>query len=288
MAIRASELLQILFERIASSHPAPAVFARDETDDWPTSAISTLEKAGMLQRTSRANVIVCPECEWQCHKTVVVRTTADQRSARAFIMCDEAPGLGRVPVELSDLDRHATGLRQISEFVAQALGLGNPQPSATGSSYLLGRIRGRQGERSVRVSLETGLLEIIVGTQEERLCQVIRWSGDALVIDAELVRRLANRKERPRSSTSTYQPDRSRQRKGARETSIRDRKIVEEALRLRREPSANWTNISGFIATTTLGEGLSASRVRKIIYEQRSARKNSRAKRTARKPLSGR
>ncbi len=174
-------------------------------------------------------------------------------------MCDEDPGLGRVPVDLSDLDRHATGLRKTAEFVAQALGLGNPRPSATGYSYLLGRIRGRQGERSVRLSLETGSLDLIVGTQEERLVHVVRWSGEAVAIDGELVRRLAGRKEEPRSRTSNYQPDRNRQRKRARETSIRDRKIFEEAQRLRRETGANWTDISEVIATSKLGDGLSAS-----------------------------
>lgn len=281
MAVRARDLPAILFGRIAQSHPAPAQFARGETDEWPDGTLAALLEAGIVYHANRADVVICPGCEWQCHKAVSVRTSA-AHGVRATIMCDEEPRHGRIPVALSLLDRVATSLRTLAELIARELELDTPSPSASGSFYSLGEIKGRLGRRPVRLGIEEGEVQLIVGSQRVPLTRAIVWSGKTIEIDRRLVTRLADRKGKLGSRSSGYQPDRSRQRQRTRARQARDRAIYREARRLR-EDESSWTAVSKLIAASPLAAGLSWSRVRRIISaEQKREREFSRANREER------
>ena len=64
MAVRARDLPAVLLGRIAQSHPAPAQFARGETDEWPDGTLAALLEAGIVYHANRADVVICPGCEW--------------------------------------------------------------------------------------------------------------------------------------------------------------------------------------------------------------------------------
>jgi len=269
MAIATSEIPKILIDRIAYCHPAPALFASAEFQEWPEGAITSLIEADVLRLAGRAETVVCPGCEWQCHKPVVVRTPVGQHTPRAFIMCDEEPGHGRVPLPLSMLDQYATGLLALGSLVASALQLQAPRSSTSGNSCPLGQIKGRRELRSVALSLEADDLFLVVGSHREPMSRLLRWSAAGLIVDTEHVKRLANRKERLRSSKHSYQSDRSRQRARSRKMVRRDKKIFEEAKKRHEASGETWTAIAKAIAGAKLAGGITPSRVRRIISQFR-------------------
>ena len=108
MAIKTADIHRILIERIEGSHPAPALFSATEIDEWPAEALDALLNCGVLQPASRAESAWCPGCEWQCHKTVVVRTGLNSPQTEAFITCDEEPDLGRIAVPTRNLAQYGT------------------------------------------------------------------------------------------------------------------------------------------------------------------------------------
>ena len=185
MAVRARDLPAVLLGRIAQSHPAPAQFARGETDEWPDGTLAALLEAGIVYHANRADVVICPGCEWQCHKAVSVRTSAANR-VKTTIMCDEEPRHGRIPVALSLLDRFATSLRTLAGLIARELELETHSPSASGSFYSLGEIKGRLGRRPVGVGIEEEEVQLIIGSERVPLVRAIRWSGEVIEIDHRL------------------------------------------------------------------------------------------------------
>jgi hypothetical protein len=103
MAVRSSDIPALLVERIEAAHPEPALFSRTETDGWPQGALDHLVDRGFLRLAHRAESVVCPGCEWQCHKAVVVRKAKGSPEPLALIDCDEAPDHGHVFIPLRSL-----------------------------------------------------------------------------------------------------------------------------------------------------------------------------------------
>src|SRR5262245_1116702 len=132
MAIKAADIRVILIERIEGSHPAPALLSATETDEWPAGTLQALLTCGVLQLAGRAESAWCPGCEWQCHKTVVVRSALQDLRTEAFVACNEEPDLGRISVPLRSLGQYGTTLYALSGFIAKQLTLGVPRPSASG------------------------------------------------------------------------------------------------------------------------------------------------------------
>lgn len=290
MPTRTIEIPSIVLERIESTHPSPALFAADETDEWPPGVLLSLVERSLLRETARSKAITCPGCEWQCHKNVVVRKPSERAQKWAFITCNEEPDLGRISVLPESLTQYAATLPSIAAFIAGALQLGSPRPSSSGSSYLLGQVKGRRGPRPVSVTVFDSRLFLVVGQQQELLIRVLRWSASGLSINLEHVQRLANRKEHAHAVTNTsYQPDRTRQKARSRQKRKRDAEIFREAKRLRAASGGSWTLIASEIAATALaGSGqekrLTAGTVRRIITDMHKLeREFSHSKRKSRK-----
>ena len=279
----------IIAERIEAAHPRPALFSAAETDDWPNGALDHLLEDGILQRAQRAEAVMCPGCDWQCHKPVIVRTLGAGPSRHAFIVCDEQPDHGRQPVTLRSLDQYSATIDGLSIFLADQMVYGPPRSSPHGASSLLGTIKGRHGLREVSISLSAGQILLSVGQQAKGVARILCWTGTRLSIDMAQIRRLANRKELPQRSRSTYLPDRTMQQERSRKTRIRHEAIFREAKKRHAEGGRSWTAIADAIAATDLsmadrGVRLSAATVRRIITEMRRCeRESSRSNRKRRR-----
>lgn len=284
MSIDAKDILRILIERIEYSHPSPAVFRGDETSEWPEGVQSDLVVTGVLATAgARAKAAVCPGCEEQCIKAAVVRLAGDN-ARRAFIICDEDADLGRIELPVEALDQYVSSLRSLAAHLARELQLGPVRSPESGSIFVLGTWKGRQGAKPVQISIEDGRLVLGVGRQREPLLNALKWTGSRLAIHRRVVRRLADRKEPEWRSGGNRLPDNSRQRERARATRSRDAAIFTEAIRLKAGRLPNWTEIAKTISGTELGCGLSEGRIRRIIADcRKNERKFSRAKGTSRK-----
>jgi hypothetical protein len=276
MAIRAADIPRVVVERIAATHPHPAHFGFAEVCDWPDGALHALMRAGVLIEAGQAESIVCPGCEWQCHKTPTIRRDAAGRR-QAYVSCDEEPSLGRIRLPLRSLIQHKATFRMLSECLAVLLGSETARSTASSSAYELGRIKGRYGNRTIGLVVSDAQIEITVGDQRESVLDFLAMASTGLIVDRDFIKRLADRKARTERIERV--PDRSRQQARKRKRQIRDAAIYKEAKRLK--PAKNdWSAVARSIEGMTLAEGLSAGRIRKIIGERRSAeRKKSRADR---------
>jgi hypothetical protein len=117
MVVKPADIPVILAERIEVAYPAPALFSTAETDEWPTGILEHLRGCGILQQSHRTDSVVCPGCEWQCHKAVVVRSMSAAPRRQAYIICDEEPGHGRISVPLRSLVQYSATLAGVSRLV---------------------------------------------------------------------------------------------------------------------------------------------------------------------------
>jgi hypothetical protein len=267
--IAAAQIPAILVERIESYHPSPALFCGDDVGEWPPGVLPHLLDARLLTLAgTRVEAVVCPGCEWSCQKELVVRSRGSQR--QAYVICDEPPDLGRIAI--AAIVPYQTTLRALAVFVGARLTASTPRPSHMGSSFGLGTLKGRYGPREVALVLHDRRLILRVGGHEAALLDILRWEGEALTLDQGHVRRLAARKgqQDDQSTPRAYRPDRSGQRLRSRRIEARNRRIAEEAQRLRKAGAGTWTAISNRIAGTSLaqdeqGRRISAATIRRII-----------------------
>lgn len=267
MAIRTSDIPQIVIERIASAHPQPAHFGYFEICDWPDGVLNELIRAGLLIAADQAQSIVCPGCEWQCHKIPTVRLDAGGRR-RAYITCDEEPKNGRIRVHVRSLDQYQSNARRLSECLAGLMGFESARPLASGNCYALGRVNGRHGNRTIGLVIVDAQIDITVGDHREPLLNVLSLSNSGLITDRGVVNRLANRKAK--IGRGERVSDRSRQRARKRKTLARNAAIYREATKLKR-PANSWSDVARLIEGTNLAPGLSFERIRKIISKKRTA-----------------
>ncbi len=265
MGIRKIDIAALVVERIESCYPRLAVFSYSEISEWPAGALEYLLNVGILSKADRATEIVCPGCEWQCHKPVIVRQDVLKRS-KAFINCDEEPMHGRVNVRMALLAQYATDLNRLCIAMGRMLDLGLPRTLVGANGWVLGQVKGRNGTRVISVETDGGAIQLMVGEESVPLSQTLKWSRSLLNVDRQLVQRLANRKgivdRRSRA------PDRSRQQARKQETRSRDVKIRREVEALVRS-GFNRSEAARKIASTPLAHGLTPDRVRRITYEKR-------------------
>ena len=275
MTIAISNIPRILIERIEGAHPGPALFSARETGEWPDEVLDALLQCGVFRLAVGADSSWCPGCEWQCHKPIVSRTITYRAETRAFIICDEEPGLGRISIPAPSLIQYVVTLSAVCGFIADQMALGAPTPSAAEASFLLGIIKGRHGPCSITMGLDGGRLMLRLGGQQEPLANALFWDCCGLSIDRALVRRLANRKGAASPSRMSRPPDRTIQQKRVRNTRARHKAIYEEANRRRAAArKSSWTAIAAAIAETNLaltpsGRRLSAASIRRIIADRR-------------------
>jgi hypothetical protein len=269
MGVKVTDIPQIILDRVADWFPQHAVFDIDEISAWPDWALGPLVEAGLLQEGSRATKVFCDGCEWGCLKPVIVRTLPSGRKSRAFVVCDEEPGLGRIEVAPEQLKRYIATAGLATMLVGRSIGLKSSARPGSGASLVVGHIKGRNGHRLLSVEVRQGQLLLTAGGHRIALGGLVHWNRRALAVDEQAIRRLVNRKATrsgPEYPLPSAHPMQDRRKKAK-----RDQQIRREATRLQHQ-NRNWnvTRISNHISRTELAGGISAARVRRILYEQNS------------------
>src|SRR5262245_15311677 len=267
MGVKVTDIPQIILDRIADCFPQHAVFDTDETSGWPDWTLGLLIDAGLLQQGSRPTEVFCDGCEWGCLKPVVVRTLPNGRKSRAFVTCDEEPDLGRIEVGSERLKRYIATAGLAANLVGRSLGLKSPAKPGPGGSVVVGHVKGRNGHRLLSVEVRQGQLLLAAGGHRIALGELVHWNRRALAFDDQAVRRLVNRKTTQNGPEYPFSSERPMQ--DRRKKVKRDHQIRREAARLRRQ-NKNWsfTRVSNHISRTELAGGITAARVRRILYER--------------------
>lgn len=262
MAIRATDLPQILLDRLGAAAPSPAIFAADELMEWPACAVEVLRRCRLLEETNRATSVVCDGCERGCMKPVAVRARpGGERGARAFVACDEEPDLGRIPVEHQRLLRYSTSLTRLAAFLASALDQDRLLKVGGDGIILLGVLSGRYESRPICLGAKDDEVTLWIGNVSRPLCGVLSWRGGALAVDRKAIRRLADRKP---GALTTSVPSTARREGRKLVTRRRHLNWQEEYRRLKRA-NPRWSDeaIAAEIAATDIGDGRAATTIRR-------------------------
>jgi hypothetical protein len=121
-----------LLHRLKAQQGAAVYISGRELSDWPADAVEALKSARLLVKARPANHLACPGCEKQCSKDVDLFPAEGMRSARAYIHCDEPEDLGRIQLDLGDLEQWRVSGDASPASVANALGVPLP-PAVAGS-----------------------------------------------------------------------------------------------------------------------------------------------------------
>jgi hypothetical protein len=266
--VKTPDIPAIVLDRIADHSPQHALFDSDEVLAWPPWVLKALLTAGLLRETSRATEVFCDGCEWGCLKPIVVRTLPNARKPRAFVVCDEEPNLGRIEIGPDRLKRYTATVGLAARFVSRSLGLKSTPEAGSGGSVCVGRLQGRSGGRVLAIEPRQGQLLLTAGGHGVVLSDLVFWDRRALALEHRAIRRLINRRAAKSSLRDHPPPEHAKQ--GRRKKASRDEQISLEAVRLRRQ-NRKWTitQVANHISKMELADGISAARVRRIIYENR-------------------
>ncbi len=265
--VKTADIPAIVLDRIADHSPEHALFDSDEVLAWPSWVLQSLLTAGLLRETSRGTDVFCDGCDWGCLKPVIVRALLNARKTRAFVVCDEEPDFGRIEIAPERLKRYMATAGLAARFVGRSLALKSTPEPGSGGSVCVGRLQGRYGGRVLAIESRQGQLLLTAGGHRVVLSDLVYWDRRALALDHRAVRRLVNRRAAKRSLRDHPPPEHAKQ--GRRKNASRDDQIRQEAARVRRQ-NRKWTitQVANHISKMELADGISAARVRRILYEK--------------------
>ena len=193
----------------------------------------------------------------------------------AFINCDEAPGYGRVPIAMDQLNRFSASRSSIAGFVSAALGFAPTNWPFSSDSIRFATIKGRYGARELRLGSVEGQLLLLIGGHHGPLDRLLSWTNGVLHINMNLLRRMANRKIRkPPVAQATDGGSRLSTGQTRKQSELdRNNRILREGKMLR-ETNLSWPNVANRISRMTFitrpangQKVILASTIRRILTE---------------------
>ncbi len=116
-------VLAELVNRLEASRGAAVHISGGELSGWPAESVAALKSARLLLRARPASRLVCPGCERQCDKPVELYPAEGAKPARAYIIFDEPEDIGRIQLNLAELEQWRVSGDASPASVAQALSL---------------------------------------------------------------------------------------------------------------------------------------------------------------------
>lgn len=116
-------VLAEVVNRLEASRGAAVYVGGSELGEWPADSVAALKAARLLVKARPASRLVCPGCERQCDKSVDLYPVEDAKPARAYIICDEPEDMGRILLDLGDLEQWRVNGDTTPASVAQTLGV---------------------------------------------------------------------------------------------------------------------------------------------------------------------
>lgn len=133
-----NSLFLSLLERLESAHDGVVYLAPEQLKKYDASAVSILQKTGLIEKAQPLTHIACDGCEQSCIMLVQFREQKHGKAA-AFIVCDKRDDIGRVGVDLSRLEMQIFTLAGLAAWFAKLLATGlSPQEIEVGRLFSLG------------------------------------------------------------------------------------------------------------------------------------------------------
>ncbi|MCK4608318.1 MAG: hypothetical protein KAT71_02445 [Gammaproteobacteria bacterium] len=240
-----NELLKHIIDRLGYSDDAQAIFGFDESNDWFTGAIDMLMQNGLLQQTQPAKNIDCNGCEKDCLMEVNIYPPKGKLPARAFIACDKRNDVGRILVELRDLEQWQISGELLANTLNKLLTLSqSPKRNNGGREWMLGMLKGKKYNGDLTLSIENGILLKIAG-HNIPLIEVLTINKGKLSLDKIELVKLVD-KPAKQSNAEGYISSTSKLELRNRKTQKRDAKLQKKYEELKKkypDKSKNWITI---------------------------------------------
>lgn len=115
-----------LVNRLKASGGAAVHIGCSDLSEWPADSVAALKSARLLVKARPVSRLVCPGCERQCDKPVELYPAEGAKSARAYIICDEPEDMGRIHLDLADLEQWRVSGDASPASLARALSVSLP------------------------------------------------------------------------------------------------------------------------------------------------------------------
>ena len=242
-----------LLNRVAALQGASALISADELAQWPGEAVTAMKAQKLITKARPAVSAVCPGCEEEC--VMQVHTIPQPSGDPAlFIVCDKRDDIGRISVPTASLEQWQASGDSIAELLACLLGLQRSNMGSTSAGrWEVGVFRGKQ-HASHLVLLTGGKLTLTLAGHSIALSEVLALNGDVFNVDA---RRLTHLVDHPVAGAGDVE--------SAEQRRERIRKRVED-LKAKGEKA--------FLKTVAEEEGLSISRIKQLIQDEKPASKS--------------
>jgi hypothetical protein len=252
-----------LLNRLGAQQGAAVHIGNDELCGWPAEAVAAMKSARLLVKARHASSMVCPGCERECAKTVKVFPAESGRPARAFIICNEPEDLGRISVELHELERWQLTGEVLAGALNRLLGFAKPpQRDRTGKRWTLGLLKGNEHKGEAKLTVDDGVTLLVAG-HSVLVEDIIRFDGGGLTADKAELLRLVDKPATP-PGVPNYKPSTTRRemrKLGTRNLRAEWKKKYRELRKKNPDKSDVW--ISQQIAKTEAGRGKSSETIRK-------------------------
>ncbi|MDD2919319.1 MAG: hypothetical protein PHF15_10065 [Rhodoferax sp.] len=195
--------------------------------------------------------IECDGCEEKCiNKPVVVYPAQEDKPGRAFVVCDERDGMGRIRVSFDRMRQWQTTCDLIADVVARLLGASASASTASISrQWHLGVLKGKKHKSRVTLLADGGLSLAFAG-HTVPIVEVLAIKNEALALDkGELIRLV----DKPASDVEPEIPEQRRDRLRAR---VREERA---------------TGTRAFLRRVAEEEGISVSRLKQLTSAEPSS-----------------
>ena len=176
-----ADVLQEILQRLGPE--GDTVLAWEQVRRWPKGAIEALQEAGLVAPIAAATMVECSGCEENCFKPVHVLPARNGQPARAYVACDEPPGLGRVKIHLSRLRQWQVTDAQVARWLAGELGLkSKPERDQASGFFNVGNLQGKKRLGALQFDLAAPASLKVAG-HAIPLAEVVNFDGNQPKID---------------------------------------------------------------------------------------------------------
>jgi hypothetical protein len=274
MTIRHRQTLKALLDRVAEpSNRQEKIFHFDEIALWPIGAVDQLISAGLLETTTRVEMVVCLGCEERCYRPVTLIGAA---GSHAYSTCHLFSDRGPFQHPLDRLDRWSSSRQLVAEFVASSFRLKIRDFDPRWRRIKFGVLR-IEGIGLRQISLEfNGTTELLLGSMRVPLIEFIEWSDKAIRFDraeVEIAAAAATDKQsgnkRVQSSTTIRDDHRTL-------TEIRNRNLQRAMEKAAGEhPKLNKHQLAKIIERSGRFEEMTASRIARVTRMPKKVRRKN-------------
>jgi hypothetical protein len=238
-----------LLERVGVGQDASVLVSEDELNQWPSIAVTAMQKEGLLVKASPATSVICHGCERECAMPVHNILPDKARLPEAFIICDKRNDINRVPVPISRLEQWRASGITVANLLTVLLDLRKPgTDKASTDRWEIGMLKGKKHSSHLVLLADSGLTVTFAG-HSIALADVLELEEGHFTVDKRKLTRLVDQPVAGAGDAESAAHRRERLKKRVQEEKVKGTRA--------------------FLKVVAEEEGIHRSRLKQIIYNDK-------------------